>query len=178
MTSVRLSRVGLVLGALIAGLTFGSPLVATAATQAQIVNCAGASGCFSPLSITIPAGTTVTWTNNSSLPHTATSDSGAWTAGTVASPINSGSAASTTFSTAGTFTYHCAIHPSMAHGTVVVTLVAATPTPTPSATAPPVRHLASGGGGPATSLPSALALLAGALLLGFGLLIIVLPNRR
>ncbi len=178
-----MSRVGLALGAIIAGLAFGSPLVAAAATQAQIVNCPGAPGCFSPLTITIPAGTTVTWTNTSSLPHTATSDTGAWTAGTVASPINPGSAASVTFSTPATFTYHCQLHATMAHGTIVVTPVTATasPSPTrspsPSASATAVRHLAQGGGGPGTWWPAALAIVVGAMLLGLGLML-RRPNRR
>ena len=112
------------------------PLAASAAnTSAQIVNCASPpSWCFSPKPIQITAGSTVTWTNATALTHTATSDSGAWDTGNIASGATSGAVS---FPTAGTFTYHCAIHPSMT-GSVIVSAVAAT--------SPPVRALAPGGG--------------------------------
>jgi plastocyanin len=130
------------------------PLAASAAnSSAQIVNCGG-TWCFSPNPIRITAGSTVTWSNTTGPTHTSTSDTGAWNTGNIA-PGTSSSAVS--FPTAGTFTYHCAIHPTMT-GSVIVSAVA------PAPTSPPVRGLASGGGGP--QLPIAAALL----LLGFGLL--------
>ena len=112
------------------------PLAASAAnTSAQIVNCAGTPPwCFSPKPIQITVGSTVTWTNSTALTHTATSDTPAWGTGNIA-PGATSSAIS--FPTAGTFTYHCAIHPSMT-GSVVVSAVAAT--------SPPVSALAPGGG--------------------------------
>jgi len=70
---------------------------------------------FSPASITVSAGTTVTWQNNDGVNHTSTSDNGLWDTGTIAP----GQSRTTTFSTAGTFTYHCNVHPMMT-GTVVV----------------------------------------------------------
>jgi plastocyanin len=60
-------------------------------------------------------GTTVTWVNTDSVSHTSTSDGTAWNSGIV-SP---GGRFSFAFQTAGTFSYHCAIHPGMV-GTVVV----------------------------------------------------------
>jgi plastocyanin len=85
---------------------------------------------FSPTPITINVGDTVTWTNMDTTAHTATSD----TAGVfnLSLPASGGSG-SFTFETAGTYTYHCAIHPSML-GTVIVTGVASSPTPTATAT--------------------------------------------
>ena len=69
---------------------------------------------FSPQSITIDVGDTVTWTNNDDVDHTATGP------GFDTSTITSGGGTATvTFNTAGTFAYHCTIHPSMT-GTVVV----------------------------------------------------------
>jgi plastocyanin len=136
-------------GALL-GLALALP--ASAATQASIVDCSGQPGCFSPNPLTVPAGTSVTWRNNASLAHTATSDSGAWSTGVLA-PGQTSSAI--TFSSPGSFTYHCSIHPSM-HGTIVVT-AAASPTPTQ---APTPRALASGGGGPQAPLALALGLVA------------------
>ncbi|HKV29859.1 MAG TPA: plastocyanin/azurin family copper-binding protein [Candidatus Dormibacteraeota bacterium] len=133
------------------------PLAASAASSpAQIVTCAGSPPwCFSPNPIRITAGSTVTWTNATALTHTATSDTGAWTTGNIAPGSTSGAVS---FPTAGTFTYHCAIHSSMT-GSVIVS--AAVPVPT----SPPLRGLAPGGGGPQLPIGAAL------LLLGFGLLV-------
>lgn len=72
---------------------------------------------FSPASITVKKGTTVTWTNQDSVAHTVTSDSG----NMLDSPLFSeGETFSFTFNQTGTFTYHCTPHPQM-KGTVVVT---------------------------------------------------------
>jgi plastocyanin len=131
------------------------PLGASAAnTPAQIVNCVAASWCFSPNPIRITVGSTVTWTNATGPTHTATSDTGAWNTGSIA---GGGTSRATAFPAAGTFPYHCAIHASMT-GSVIVSAAA------PAPSSPPVRGLASGGGGP--QLPVGAALL----LLGFGLL--------
>src|SRR5438132_2313038 len=135
------------------------PLAASAANApARIVDCSGAAPwCFSPNPIRITVGSTVTWTNNTGPRHTASSDTGAWTTGNIAPGATSAAVA---FNTAGTFPYHCAIHPSMT-GSVIVSAAAAT---APAATSPPVRGLASGGGGPQLPIGGAL------LLLGVGLL--------
>lgn len=71
---------------------------------------------FQPGSVEVPVGGSVTWTNNGSATHTVTSDSGAFDSGQLAP----GASFSQTFDTAGTFTYHCSIHPQMT-GTVIVT---------------------------------------------------------
>jgi plastocyanin len=70
---------------------------------------------FDPADLTVSVGDTVTWSNSDSAAHTATADGGSFDTGTIASR----SAKSVTFSTAGTFTYHCRIHASMT-GQVVV----------------------------------------------------------
>ena len=69
---------------------------------------------FVPISVTVTAGDTVTWTNKDSTTHTATSDSGAF-GGT----LGPNAQFSFAFSNKGTFTYHCTLHPNMV-GTVVV----------------------------------------------------------
>jgi plastocyanin len=69
---------------------------------------------FVPQIITVPKGTTVTWTNMDSTGHTVTSntvDSG---------PLGTGDTFSFTFNTPGTFSYHCSIHESMT-GMIIVT---------------------------------------------------------
>jgi plastocyanin len=71
---------------------------------------------FAPATLTVRAGSTVTWTNHDEEPHTV-----AATDGSFHSPgMGTGATYSHTFPTAGTFDYVCSIHPSM-HGTVVVT---------------------------------------------------------
>src|SRR3979411_1499325 len=127
------------------------PLAASAANSpAQIVNCAATPPwCLTPNPIRITAGSTVTWTNATGPTHTATSDTGAWTTGNIAP---GGTSAAVAFPTAGTFPYHCAIHPSMA-GTVIVSAAA------PAPSSPPARGLASGGGGPQIPVAAALLLL-------------------
>ena len=70
---------------------------------------------FSPNPIDVAVGTTVTWTNTDVVSHTSTADGAAWNSGTI--PANG--QFSFTFPTAGTFPYHCTIHPGMV-GTVTV----------------------------------------------------------
>jgi plastocyanin len=70
---------------------------------------------FNPGVADVSVGTTVTWTNTDSVSHTSTSDRAGWDSGIVAP----GRTFSFQFQTAGTFSYHCAIHPGMV-GSVVV----------------------------------------------------------
>jgi plastocyanin len=70
---------------------------------------------FSPATITIDQGDTVTWTNNGPTPHSATSPDGAFDTGI----FPAGQTRSHTFNEAGTFAYICTPHPNM-HGTVIV----------------------------------------------------------
>ena len=70
---------------------------------------------FTPPSITIKVGDTVTWTNNGPSAHTATADDGSFDSGNLAQ----GKTFSHTFQTAGTFSYHCTIHPFMKAEVVV-----------------------------------------------------------
>jgi plastocyanin len=70
---------------------------------------------FNPATITVSAGTTITWTNKDGGAHTVTSDAALFDSGS----IGSGSSISFSFGSAGTYSYHCAIHPSMT-GKVVV----------------------------------------------------------
>ena len=72
---------------------------------------------YSPATVTVKVGTTVTWTNNDSVAHTVTADSGA---GPDSGSLARGETYQFTYQTAGTFTYHCTPHPYM-KGTVVVT---------------------------------------------------------
>jgi len=71
---------------------------------------------FAPAALSVKVGTAVTWTNRDSATHTVTFDTGSDTSGN----LSNGGSYSETFSTAGTFPYHCAIHPNM-KATVTVT---------------------------------------------------------
>jgi plastocyanin len=70
---------------------------------------------FSPSTITVTAGTTVTWTNKDEVAHSVTSNTGIFDSGSIS---NNGSY-SYLFSTAGTFPYHCMVHPMMTASVVV-----------------------------------------------------------
>jgi plastocyanin len=70
---------------------------------------------YNPNPVNVTVGTTIRWSNADSIVHTATADGGSFNSGN----INGGGSFNFTFPTAGTFTYHCTIHPNMV-GTVVV----------------------------------------------------------
>jgi plastocyanin len=73
---------------------------------------------FLPTPIHVRAGGKVTWLNceaTSGLAHTATADGGAWDSNVLAP----GSSFTFTFPAAGTFAYHCDIHPSMIAAVIV-----------------------------------------------------------
>jgi len=134
---------------------------------------------FTPATITIHVGDTVTWTNHGPSAHTATANDGSFNTGV----LQKGHSASHTFTTAGTFTYICQIHPFM-HGTVVVLAnTASTTTPkttttpastnpattTPASTTPSSTTSATAGQLPMTGFAVTAILLAGVLLTGLGL---------
>lgn len=73
---------------------------------------------FSPASITVKKGTTVTWTNQDSTAHTITETDGQ--TGPKSSNLAQGQSYAFTFNSTGTFHYDCSIHPNMT-GTVTVT---------------------------------------------------------
>lgn len=123
--AVRWGTFALLLAGACAALTVHAGHVASATSAVSIQSFA-----FSPVSITVAVGDSITWTNDQAgVPHTVTADAGGFDSGTLAS----GSQFSFTFSTPGTFTYHCTIH-SFMHGSVTV--------------------MAAGGSAPATASPA------------------------
>jgi plastocyanin len=87
-------------------------------SQAQVVM---TNNTFQPAQLQVVAGTTVTWTNQDSVPHTVTagtrnSPSGLFDSGNV----DPGGTFSFTFTDPGTYDYFCSIHPNM-DGTITVT---------------------------------------------------------
>ena len=71
---------------------------------------------FDPSTLTVKAGTTVTWINTDDIPHLVTDKDGKFHS----SALDTNDKFSQTFSTAGTVEYFCAIHPKMT-GKIVVT---------------------------------------------------------
>ena len=70
---------------------------------------------FSPSVVTIKKGDTIVWTNKDKVVHTVTGNNGGFSSSNIA--VNG--TYSFKFSTAGTFSYHCSIHPIMT-GKIVV----------------------------------------------------------
>ena len=70
---------------------------------------------FPPTTVTVPAGTTVTWTNSDDIPHTVVHDDKAFKS----KVLDTDEKFSYTFTKPGTYPYFCSIHPKMT-GKIVV----------------------------------------------------------
>jgi len=101
------------LAAISCGTSYQTPTPTSTPTQGNAVTIQNLA--FSPAALTVPAGTTVTWTNQDTTVHNVTSNTGLFESG----QMSRGSNFSHTFSDKGTFAYHCSIHPEMT-GTVTV----------------------------------------------------------
>jgi len=99
-------------GAALALVAFGAIGAALAAGPAAV---AIDNFAFAPDTLTVAAGTTVTWTNNDDIPHTVRATDGSFTS----RPMDSGDHYSFTFAKPGVYTYFCSIHPKMV-GKVIV----------------------------------------------------------
>ncbi len=101
------------------GVTITSSQVITVAvypTSASVNATAGSVYSFDPSSVDIKAGGTVTW-SFFGVTHNVTFNAGAGAPGNIGDTTTG--SATATFTTAGTFNYHCSIHPYMT-GTVIV----------------------------------------------------------
>jgi len=74
------------------------------------------SNAYSPNPDTVSVGQTVSWRNTRSVSHTSTANGGAWDTGLIAPNATSAPIA---MNAAGSFGYHCTVHPTMV-GTLVV----------------------------------------------------------
>jgi amicyanin len=101
-------RATLAILAVVAGLASGQAFAAEA--QVKIANFT-----FDPPTLTVKAGTTVTWVNADDIPHVVSEKDGKFRS----SALDTDDKFSQTFSTAGTVEYFCAIHPHMT-GKIVV----------------------------------------------------------
>jgi plastocyanin len=71
---------------------------------------------FSPGTLTVPVGATVTWTNHDNVPHVIASADDQFKKSPV---LKTGQHFSNSFATAGTYSYFCSIHPRMT-GKIIV----------------------------------------------------------
>ena len=86
------------------------PPAAAAAAEVKVDNFS-----FSPATLTVAAGTTVTWTNRDDIPHNVVSTDKVFKS----KVMDTDEKFSYTFTKAGSYAYFCSIHPHMT-GTVVV----------------------------------------------------------
>jgi plastocyanin len=70
---------------------------------------------FGPASVTVPVGTTITWTNKDDVPHVVASDDMIFKS----KALDTDDHFSFTFTKPGTYEYFCAIHPKMTAKVVV-----------------------------------------------------------
>lgn len=85
---------------------------------------------FGPRSLTITTGDTVTWTNQDTAPHDVKTTSAPVS---FHSPmLNKGGTWSYTFTTAGTYSYVCTVHPGMTAQIVVKAAATRAPAPSPT----------------------------------------------
>jgi len=114
--SVSIAVLLATLGLGIAGLGAGTRNFAASAQQKlQTLEVKIDNFSFGPMELTVPVGTTVTWTNRDDIPHTVVSTDKVFKS----QVLDTDEKFSFTFSKAGTYPYFCSIHPKMT-GKVVV----------------------------------------------------------
>src|ERR1700687_2419639 len=103
-----------VFGAIAGSGLAGGVLVARAQTSSSAV--AIHNFTFTPQTLTVKAGTTVTWTNKDDIPHGIASANNGFAR---SKALDTDDSYSFTFATPGTYAYFCYVHPHMT-GTIVV----------------------------------------------------------
>jgi len=134
-------------GAALAGLLLllSAGIALAAPAEAAAYNVVIKQYAYSPASLTIDQGDTVTWTNQDSVQHDVMVTAGA---AMVHSPmLSQGQSWSHTFTTAGSYSYICSVHPDMKASVTV------RPAPTHTAAAVPAKTPTR----PATKAPAAVA---------------------
>ena len=113
--TMRSAIVAAVLGAATAAALAALVLPGSADTAPQAIKVSIDNFTFTPPTLTVQTGTTVTWTNKDDIPHTIAAVSKQFKS----KALDTGDAYSFTFTTPGTYAYFCSLHPHMT-GTVVV----------------------------------------------------------
>ena len=112
-SAIRAALIGAAVGSVLAG----GVLLAQAQTPAAATVAVGIDNfTFNPQTVTVKAGTTVTWTNKDDIPHGIAVTNNAFKR---SQALDTDDSFSFTFTTPGTYQYFCYIHPHMT-GTIVV----------------------------------------------------------
>jgi plastocyanin len=114
MKMMRSILAAALLGAVVGSGLAGGVLVASAASPASAISIDNFT--FTPQTMTVKTGTTVTWTNKDDIPHGIAATNNAFTR---SKALDTDDSFSFTFTTPGTFQYFCYVHPHMT-GTIVV----------------------------------------------------------
>jgi plastocyanin len=110
-SAIAAAVLGAVVGSGMAAGVLAARAAAPAPTTVSIDNFT-----FTPQQLTVKAGTTVTWTNKDDIPHGIAAANNAITR---SKALDTDDSYSFTFTTPGTYTYFCYIHPHMT-GTIMV----------------------------------------------------------
>jgi plastocyanin len=110
---VSAALIGAAVGTVLAG---GVLLASAQAPAAKAVAVSIDNFTFNPPTLTVKAGTTVTWTNKDDIPHGIAATGNAFKR---SNALDTDDSYSFTFTTPGSFQYFCYIHPHMT-GTIVV----------------------------------------------------------
>ncbi len=111
MTNKSVWIAGVALPVMIATMLLLGSFIVTASAQPSAADAAVKidNFVFGPQTLTVPVGTTVTWTNTDDIPHTSVSTEGVFKS----KVLDTDEKFSYTFTKAGTYPYYCTIHPKM-----------------------------------------------------------------
>jgi plastocyanin len=110
-SAIGAALIGAAVGSVLAGSVLFARAQTAAAATVGIDNFT-----FNPATVTVKAGTTVTWTNKDDIPHGIAATNNAFKRSLA---LDTDDSFSFTFTTPGTYQYFCYIHPHMT-GTIVV----------------------------------------------------------
>ncbi len=115
------------IGAAVGSVLAGGVLFARAQTPAAAAAAVGIDNfTFNPQTLTVKAGTTVTWTNKDDIPHGIAVTNNAFKR---SQALDTDDSFSFTFTTPGTYQYFCYIHPHMTGSIVVEAATGSNTTP-------------------------------------------------
>jgi plastocyanin len=97
-------------------------VIVAAPAQATLADVTMDEYSFTPATFSTALGDSVTWQDDGAFNHTATSNAGFFNTGTITPGVRH----ATAFLAAGAFAYHCAIHPTLMHGSVRIPIRAGT----------------------------------------------------